>query len=470
MYCLKIDKPKFYNQMPTTYKMSIRFSWVLTIFFMVTSFGVNAQTCEADFFGTNQGNYTVVFHNISAGQFTDASWDFGNNTTFNTLNPLTYTFSNSGTYNVCLTVNNSFTGCSSTICRDITIDGSGEYLDSTCYYTDCVFPGDANYDNVVNAYDVLPIALHNGTFGIARPNASNNFVGQAAANWALQTVDSINLKHLDADGSGVVNLNDLAVVQQNFMFEHDGVVQKSAEGIPLWIQFDPIVYPSSPNDPFVVSAGVMIGTMNDPVNDLLGIAFLLDYDETIVEPGSVNVTYHNASIIGQNNSAATLAIDNPLTGEVAMANARTNQTYATGFSRIATVDFTITDIVIGRQSSVKFNLLPHSIQAIDTLGYPLPITSQEGSITFSTTATESITNYRNINIYPNPADEVLTLELGNVYGEYIEIFNNFGHKIQEHILDQRGTVRIPVSNIPTGLYLIRIQTEDGSAVKRIYIK
>ncbi|MFK7947939.1 MAG: T9SS type A sorting domain-containing protein [Saprospiraceae bacterium] len=449
--------------------MRTQFFWSITIFFMVTSFGLKAQTCEADFFGTNQSNHTIEFHNISAGQYTNASWDFGNGITFNALSSLTYTFANSGTFSVCLTVSNSF-GCSSTTCHDITIDGSGEYLDSTCYYTDCVFPGDVNYDNIVNAYDVLPIALHNGTFGKARPNASSDFVGQASANWKIQTSNNVDFKHADADGNGVVDLNDLAVIQQNFMFEHDGIVQKSAEGTPLWVQFDPIVYPTNPNDPFVISAGIMIGTTNDPVNDLLGIAFLLDYDESIVDAGSVNVTYHNASIIGQNNTAATLAIDNAFTGDIAMANARTDQSYVTGFSRLATVDFTITDIVIGLQSSIKFDLNPYAIQAIDTLGQPIPITGQEGSVTFSTTATESISNYQNISLYPNPVESILTLELGNVYGEYIEIFNSIGHKIQEQTLNQRGTIQVSVDNISTGWYLFKVQTENGSAVKRIYIK
>jgi hypothetical protein len=153
-----------------------------------------------------------------------------------------------------------------------------------------------------------------------------------------------------------------------------------------------------------------------------------------------------------------------------MANARTNQTYATGFSRIATVDFTITDVVIGRQSNVKFDLNPHSIQAIDTLGNPLSVTGQEASITFSTTATESINNYRNINIYPNPASDLLTLELGSVYGDYLEIINIFGQTIHEQTLNQRGTVQIPISGVSTGLYLLKVHTEEGSAVKQIYIK
>lgn len=451
-------------------KIPIRLLLTLAIFFMVSSPTLQAQSCDAEFFGTNQGNFTIEFHNISSDYYSDANWNFGDGNTSSALSTVTHTYTAAGTYQVCVTILNAFTNCQSTTCHDISIDASGDFLDSTCYYTDCVFPGDANYDNIVNAYDVLPIALYNNALGTARPNATTNFVGQAATDWTLSTSDSVNLKHIDADGNGFVNLADLAVVQQNFTFEHDGVMQKTAEGLPLWIQFDPIVYPSNPNDPFVISAGIMIGTANDPANELLGLAFILDYDETIVDAGSVNIVYHNSSIIGQSNSAATLAIDNPSTGEIAMANARTDQTFATGFSRLATAYFTITDIVIGRQSNVKFDLTPHSIQAIDTLGQPLPIAGQESSLIFSTTSTETITNFRNINIYPNPASDVLTLELGNVYAEYIEVFDNFGRKTQHQSINQRGTIQVPVSDLSEGLYLFKIQTEDGSAVKRIYIR
>lgn len=439
-----------------------------TILFMVASVSVQSQSCDADFFGINQGNYTVQFQNISSGTYTNSAWDFGDGANSSILNSTTHTYSAAGTYQVCLTISETLTNCQSTICHDITIDGTGEYLDSTCYYTDCVFPGDANYDNIVNAYDVLPIALYHNSFGTARPNASSAFVGQASANWQNTTPANIDLKHLDADGNGVINLADLAVVQQNFTFEHDGIEQK-AEGTPLWIQFDPIVYPSSPTAPFVISAGIMLGSSNTPASDLLGIAFLLDYDSSLVVPGSVNIVYHNASIIGLNNTAATLAIDNTV-GTVAMANARTDQSFATGYSRLATAYFTITDIVIGRQSQVKFNLNPHSIQAIDTLGYPIAMEGISNSTTFSTTSTESVITYRNINIYPNPVDDLLTLELGNTYVEYLEIFDNFGHKVKEQRINQSGTLQIPVAELSTGFYIIKIQTEQNTAVKRIFIR
>ena len=110
-----------------------------------------------------------------------------------------------------------------------------------------------------------------------------------------------------------------------------------------------------------------------------------------------------------------------------------------------------------------FDLAPHSIQAIDTLGYPLPVYSQEGSKTFSTTNTESVTFYNNINIYPNPASDYLMLELGSLYGEYIEVFDNLGQKRQEQTLNQRGTVQVPVNSLSTGLYMIKIKTEKGKS-------
>jgi hypothetical protein len=435
---------------------------------MVLSISVQSQSCDADFFGTNQGNYTIQFQNISAGTYTNAAWDFGDGNNSSVLNAAAHTYTSAGTYQVCLTISEIATNCQSTICHDITIDGAGNYLDSSCYYTDCVFPGDANYDQVVNAYDVLSIALYNNKTGTARPNANNSFVGQPSANWQGTTNTNTNLKHIDADGNGTINLADLAVVQQNFTFEHDGVEQK-AEGTPLWIQFDPITYPTNPNAPFVVSAGIMLGTNNTPVNDLLGIAFLLDYDSSLVVPGSVNIVYHNASIIGQNNMAATLAIDNTV-GMVAMANARTNQTFATGYSRLATAYFTITDIVIGRQSQIKFNLNPHSIQAIDTLGYPIAMEGMSNSTTFNTTSTESIISYRNINIYPNPVDDMLTLALGDVYAEYLEIYDNLGNQVKYQRINQRGTLQIPVETLPTGFYIVKIQTEQNAAVKRIFIR
>jgi hypothetical protein len=441
---------------------------LITIFLMVIGISVQSQSCDAELFGINQGNYTVQFQNISAGTYTNAIWNFGDSTSSALLNAATHTYTTAGTYQVCLTISEISTNCQSTICHDITINGTGDYLDSTCYYTNCVFPGDANYDQVVNVYDVLSIALYNNSIGTPRPNASNSFVGQASANWQGTTNTNTNLKHVDADGNGTINLADIAIVQQNFTFEHDGVEQK-AEGTPLWIQFDPIVYPSSPNAPFIVSAGIMLGTSNTPANDLLGIAFLLDYDSSLVVPGSVNIIYHNASIIGQNNTAATLAMDNTV-GTVAMANARTNQTFATGYSRLATAYFTITDIVIGRQSQVKFNLNPHSIQAIDTLGYPIAMEGMSNSTTFNTTSTESIVNSRNINIYPNPVDDLLTLELGDIYAERLEIYDNLGNQVQYQDINQRGTLQIHVASLPTGFYIVKIQTEQNAAVKRIFIR
>lgn len=456
---------KYNYQMTKYFEIGSQLKSILTIFFMVSFASAYGQYCDAAFFGTNQSNNTIAFHNISAGNYDVAVWDFGGSNSVSALNSLTHDFGSAGTHQVCLTITDNNTGCSSTICQDVTIDGNGDYADSTCYYTDCVFPGDANYDNIVNVYDVLPIALHNNETGIARPNASTNFVGQASADWAGNAA----LKHIDTDGNGTIDLADIIAVQQNFTFEHDNISQKSAEGIPLWIAFDPINYPSNPNDPFVLSAGIMVGNPNNPVIDLLGLAFVLDYDSSLVVPGSVSVVYNTStSIIGQNNTAAEFALDNTM-GSVAMANARSNQTFATGYSRLATVNFTITDIVIGRESQIKFDLKPHSIKAIDTLGLPIPIYGQEGSKTFSTTNTENIITYNNISIYPNPARDYLMLDLGNVNGEYVEIFDNLGQKQQEQTLNQRGVVQIPIDSLTMGLYVIKIKTEKGSAVKQIFI-
>jgi hypothetical protein len=79
-------------------------------------------------------------------------------------------------------------------------------------------------------------------------------------------------------------------------------------------------------------------------------------------------------------------------------------------------------------------------------------------------------SYRNINIYPNPVDEVMIIDLGGVYADYLEIYDNLGNTVKQQSVNQRGTVQIPVETLPTGFYIIKIQTEENAAIKRIFIR
>jgi len=80
---------------------------------------------------------------------------------------------------------------------------------------------------------------------------------------------------------------------------------------------------------------------------------------------------------------------------------------------------------------------------------------------------DQVKNSLDLDIYPNPANEfvyiknngsrLISVELFDIYGKLIQSYKNF----QQDVLD--------VSQLSSGLYLIRLENEEGSATKKLII-
>lgn len=446
---------------------------IFTIFTMVIPNALWGQSCDANFGATSTPiSLEAQFINLSSGNYTTASWDFGDGWIVSDNAPIvSHSYTAAGTYYVCVTIADATSNCNSTYCHSIYVDATS-VVDSVCHTTDCVFPGDANADNVVNAYDVLPIALNYATFGTPRPNASSSFYGQYAADWQQTTPSGVDLKHADCNGDGFIDFQDMTAIQQHFSFEHDGFLAKTADGVPLYVVFDPVVYPTTPNDPLVLSAGIYLGTATETIKNINGLAFLLEYDEQIVEPNSVNVQFHNQSIIAQSNTPLEMAIDDSNNGLVALAYARADRENAHGFSKLATVSFTISDIILNSASTISVGLNPAAIVAMDSLGNPVNISGIESNILLNTTATDQQFNDPSrIRVYPNPAEQYINIDLDDFKGEQITIHNMYGQKVREVQVEQGIRQKmLSVNQLTTGLYTITIRTEEGVISRQIFIK
>ncbi len=80
--------------------------------------------CNAAFTAMqNSGNLSVNFTNQSTGTYSYMFWDFGDGSTSTAANPV-HTYGNQGTYNVCLTIQDTATNCFDTYCQSITVTGS----------------------------------------------------------------------------------------------------------------------------------------------------------------------------------------------------------------------------------------------------------------------------------------------------------------------------------------------------------
>ena len=105
--------------------------------------------------------------------------------------------------------------------------------------------------------------------------------------------------------------------------------------------------------------------------------------------------------------------------------------------------------------------------------YRITLTHNNGSTKVSDIKTVEFKGLYSVRLFPNPANDVLTLDLSNYRNQNVEIylFNYFGHlafvkkidKVSDALLD------IPVSNIQTGNYRVRVQSKNRRAVTQSVI-
>jgi len=76
----------------------------------------------------------------------------------------------------------------------------------------------------------------------------------------------------------------------------------------------------------------------------------------------------------------------------------------------------------------------------------------------------------NISVYPNPTGGELRIEMCDMRYEIcdIAIFDTFGRKLQvSNLKSQISNHQIDISHLPTGIYFLRIQTENGVVVQKV---
>ncbi len=103
-----------------------------------------------------------------------------------------------------------------------------------------------------------------------------------------------------------------------------------------------------------------------------------------------------------------------------------------------------------------------------------------GNVTCASVVTDEFTGINDVNlnnnieVYPNPASDVVSvsLDLNASKNVNISIVNMLGAKVYSKFLgtvNGSTTEKIDVSNLEVGIYMVRIETEKGTAVKKLNI-
>lgn len=331
-----------------------------------------------------------------------------------------------------------------------------------------VWPGDANNDLIANNYDFLSLGIAYGNTGPTRPNASLNWVGQPAPNWAGSFASNVNHKFADCNGDGLIDTADGAAILINYGATHNktgGIQSTSGPRLTLEYLNDSIEAGDT------ARAYIILGDTANPLTSFYGLAFTLQYDETLIDSGTVSVTFNPSWIGDPSTNLISIQKDFYGAGLIDVAVTRTNKISVSGSGSIGMLTHVMKDDIAGKQQ-----LLAKTLQV--NLQDGTAISEIEDRITLSLGA-DSIVVFQEesavplilpdngIKVYPNPNSGSFSIETDGFAMFRLNIIDVAGRSISSKVFSPDRNLKVDISDIPSGIYFLEIYTEKGVFYKKI---
>lgn len=354
---------------------------------------------------------------------------------------------------------------------DILNIGTG---DGPMCFGDCVWPGDTNFDGVVNMEDILPLGLSMGEVGKPRANATlSTWYGQYADNW-VNIFDplAVDLKHLDTDGDSLVTALDTTAISMYYGRTHSLTPTR----IPYYeneivLAGDIFV---SPGD--LVELDMVLGSPANPARNVYGFTFPFSYNPALFVAESVNVEFYRNSWLTYSSPVLHMSRNHAQDGLLEAGYTRTSGLAASGHGEIGKLRFIVVDDINGFRESGKEGITIKLSGGLatgmsgsgQTFGIPVRdftlhiVPKKKTEVPVSITAEE-------VKVYPNPASNFLNVHLNGGYEmEEVALFNLAGQQLYNANVRGKRTM-IAVDNLQNGLYFLKVYTDNGVVTKKIEI-
>lgn len=346
-----------------------------------------------------------------------------------------------------------------------------QICDTTLIYlttATCVWPGDTDDDGIANNFDLLPIGQHYGTSGLLRTNANINYTCQPSLDWGttILGMPTVDLKHVDTDGNGIINGADTNAIILNWTQTHLKNNLSSLTGIDLYVD----TTTAAPGD--MVRLPIILG--NTSVPNGYGIAFTVNYDPAGVDTNTVSIDFDNSWLGTINNDLIGIHKDFYYQGQTEVALTRIDQTAVTGSGAVAHINFTIKDDVLPKTTFLRLDFDISNIRLIDPLGTIIPVTGVPTQIlvTDGFTSTETIRSKQEntLTVFPNPTTGQIQIQSLVEEMESILIYNLTGTLLYQQENINALNTKLDLERLPTGIYIANVISKKGMQTVRIIKK
>lgn len=353
---------------------------------------------------------------------------------------------------------------------DILNIGAG---DGPMCFGDCVWPGDTNFDGVVNMEDLLPLGLSMGEVGKPRPNATlATWYGQYADNWVnIFDPTAIDLKHLDTDGDSLVTALDTTAISMYYSRTHSLTPTR----VPYY-ENEIVLQGSifvSPGD--LIELDMVLGNSGNPAHNVYGFTFPFVYNPLLFVPESVGIEFKSNSWLTYNSPVLHMTRNNQA-GLLEAGYTRTSGLAASGHGEIGKIRFIVVDDIEGFRESGEEGITVNFTGGLATgmsgsgQTYGIPVRDFTLHIVPKPkTETPIAITADQVKVYPNPASDFLNVYLnGGFEMEKLTLSNITGQQIFQANVAGKRTM-IDVSALENGLYFLTVRSNNGMVTKKVEI-
>lgn len=337
---------------------------------------------------------------------------------------------------------------------------------------DYVWPGDTDHNGIANHLDLLNIGLAYGETGPARSGENpHEWAPMEAADWERRTPKTLlDYKHIDADGNGQITVADTSLIIQNWgrittwydAPEDDGIVRfEPAQGAPLFIAAREEVKPGKN------TFDVILGTEQDPAEEVYGLAFSIYYQYEGIKSEQVYAGFDPSWLGMVDDNLLAIQRNFPEDNRIDIAITRIDGQNISGRGAIASLHVTIEDIILFDADDGLIYFSIDHVKAIDFAEEERPMTPEARSmiITGQTTPTDDVLHESSVDIFPNPAADHLVIQSEGVVPERLIIMSPLGIVIRQQPYQRT----LLLEGLQAGAYFLKIEAKGQSIVKSFVV-
>lgn len=332
-----------------------------------------------------------------------------------------------------------------------------------CVNDECVWPGDANKDGVVDSRDVVQIGRgFNEVSDKKRTLGITEWTDQKCDDWTQDRI-GVNLKHSDADGNGIIDFSDAMVVQKNYAqvsLKMDELIVTDPNGPPLYlIPSKDTVYNADS-----IELDIYLGDSTKEAENIYGVTMVWEHDVPEVY-GSTNTASFNGSWLGTKN-VDMLAEGYPLSSGIDVGMARIDQQNKSGQGYLSTIKVIMPDNL--GEVITDFTLELTDLLIVSYGGDTLDPNIIYGEPVIIVKSEEVNSLEEGLTIFPNPNSGILNVA-SDIKLDQVVILDLSGRIILT-TFNPTNLETYDLSGLSKGIYTIRVKSGGQSAYKKFIIK